>query len=194
MATGSFGNGQWIVPELNKPSALPAMSCPPLGHHLITLSLLGILPTFEHQSVFCVSKCPSPGTIAVMKHHVQIGVGRFYLAYTSTSVFITGESWDRNSRQAGTLKAGANAEAMEAAAHWLASHSELCVLSCRSQDNQPRGWLHPQWAGSLPLPHQPLIKNVPYRLDGQQLDLKDAFFSPRRLPAFLMTPFCFKLT
>lgn len=116
----------------NSGSALPAMSCPPLGHHLITLSLLGILPTFEHQSVFCVSKCPSPGTIAVMKHHVRIGVGRVYLAYTSTSVFITGESWDRNSRQAGTLKAGADAEAVEAAAHWLASHSTCFLVEART--------------------------------------------------------------
>ena len=55
---------------------------------------------------------------------------------------------DRNSN-----RSGADAEAVEGAAYWLAPHGLLSLLSCRTQDHQPRGWHHPQWAGLSHINH-----------------------------------------
>ena len=56
------------------------------------------------------------------------------LAYTSLLLFMTKGSQYRNSNRAGTnLEAGADAEAMEGAAYWLAQPA-----SYRTQDHQPR--------------------------------------------------------
>jgi hypothetical protein len=46
--------------------------------------------------------------------------------------------------------AGADAEAMEGAAYWIASSGLFSLLSYRTQDHQPR---EPQWAGPFPLGH-----------------------------------------
>ena len=45
-------------------------------------------------------------TVAVMKHHEQkqLGKGRVYLAYASTSLFIIGGSQDRYSSRVGTRR------------------------------------------------------------------------------------------
>ena len=45
----------------------------------------------------------------------QVEDGKGYLAYMSTMLFITEASQDRN------MEAGDDAEAMEGAAHWIAS-------------------------------------------------------------------------
>ena len=65
----------------------------------------------------------------------QVGEERVYSAYTSTLLFIT--------KEVGTgthtgQEAGADAEAMEGAAYWLASPGLLSLLSYRTQDPQPR--------------------------------------------------------
>ena len=53
--------------------------------------------------------------------------------------------------QARNLEAGADAEAMEGAAYWLASPASLSLLSYRTQDYQPRdGTTH---KGTSPLDH-----------------------------------------
>ena len=59
------------------------------------------------------------------------------------------------------LEAGADTEAMEGAAYWLVPHGLLSLLSYRTQDHSP-GMTPPtmNWA----LPHQSLIKKMPYRL------------------------------
>jgi hypothetical protein len=41
-------------------------------------------------------------------------------------------------KQGRALEPGADAEAMEAAAYWLASYGLLSLLSYRTQDHQPR--------------------------------------------------------
>jgi hypothetical protein len=66
---------------------------------------------------------------------------------------------NRNSNQGRNLEAGADAEAMEGAAYWLAPPGLLCLLSYRIQDHQPRdGPTH----NGLDSPHQSLIKKIHY--------------------------------
>jgi len=68
---------------------------------------------------------------------------RVYLAHTLFTV-ITGGSQDRKSSRAGTRRQGADAEAVEGAAYWLAPHGLLSLLSCRTQDHKLRnGWAFP---------------------------------------------------
>jgi hypothetical protein len=68
----------------------------------------------------------------------QVGEGRVYSAYTSTSLFITKGSQDRNSSRAGTWSQ--ELEVMEGAAYWLAQPGPSV-----------QGWHHPQWAGPFPI-------------------------------------------
>ena len=59
--------------------------------------------------------------------------------------------------QGRNLEAGADAEAMEGAAYWLAPHGLLSLLSYRTQVNQPRdGSTH----SGLGLPLS-IIKDIP---------------------------------
>jgi hypothetical protein len=67
-----------------------------------------------------------------------VGEERVCSAYTSILLFITKGSQDWNSEEARNLETGADAEAMEDAAYWLASPSLLSLLSYRSRDYQPR--------------------------------------------------------
>ena len=60
--------------------------------------------------------------------------------------------------QGRNLEVGADAEAMEGAAYWLAPHGLFSLLSYRTQDHQPRGGTTHQ--GLCSLPHQSLIKKM----------------------------------
>jgi len=83
--------------------------------------------------------------------------GLFGLHFHSTA-----HRWRRSGQElTQELEAGADAEAMEGAAHWLASPGLLSLLSYRTRDHQPRGWHHPQWAGLSP--SQSLIKEMLYQ-------------------------------
>ena len=89
---------------------------------------------------------------------------RLYWAYVSTSLLVTEGSRGRN------LEAGADAEAVE----------EYCLLPCspwptflKSPGPPGQEKLHPMgWA----LPHQSLIKKMPYR-GCLQLNLREAFLN-----------------
>ena len=90
------------------------------------------------------------------------------MTYTSTLLFITGGSQDRNTNRV-VLEAGADAEAMEEYCLWLASPDLLSLLSYRTQDHQPRdGTTHHGW----------LITNC----NALQLDLMESFPQLRLLP------------
>ena len=65
-------------------------------------------------------------------NEMQVEKERAYLAYTSTSLFITQGRQDKNSKQGRTLEAGADAEAMEGGVYWLASHCLLSLLSYKT--------------------------------------------------------------
>lgn len=68
-----------------------------------------------------------------MKHHDE-------LAYISTSLFITGGTQDRKSKQRRILEAGrADSGAWRGAAYCIASQSLLSLLSSRSQNYQSKG-------------------------------------------------------
>jgi hypothetical protein len=75
-------------------------------------------------------------TLSVMKLHdqKQAGEERVYLAYISTSLFIIKGSQDRNSNRAGTWRQELMPRLKRGAAHWLALHSLLSLLSYRTQD------------------------------------------------------------
>ena len=72
----------------------------------------------------------------------QVGEEMVYSAYTSRSGSISG-SQGRSSNRAGTFEAGADAEAMEGAANWLASQASL--LSDRTPSP---GVAYSQWTGT----------------------------------------------
>lgn len=76
------------------------------------------------------------------KHHVQkqLQEQTAYVAYISILQLITGGSWGENSSEAGTWS--------RSAAHWLARHGLLSLLSYSSQDHQPRS------IPSSPINHQ----------------------------------------
>ena len=68
----------------------------------------------------------------------QVGEERVYSAYTSTLLFITKGSQDRNSHRAGTWRQELMQRPWRGAAYWLASPGLLNLLSYRTQDHQPR--------------------------------------------------------
>ena len=55
--------------------------------------------------------------------------------------------------QGRNLEAGAEAEAMEGAAYWLAPQGLLSLLCHRTQDHQPRDGPYQQWAGLSSIYH-----------------------------------------
>ena len=63
---------------------------------------------------------------------------RVYSAYTSTLLFITKGSQDRNSSRAGTWRQKLIQRPWRGAAYWIASPGLLSLLSYRTQDYQPR--------------------------------------------------------
>jgi hypothetical protein len=98
-----------------------------------------------------------------MKHynHKQLGEERVYLGPASPSQVITGGSQDRNSGRAGTWRQELMQRPWRGSACWLASHGLLSLFSYTAQDQKPRSSpIH----NRLNLPHQPLIKKMPYRL------------------------------
>jgi hypothetical protein len=68
----------------------------------------------------------------------QVGEERVYSAYTSTLLFITKESQDRNSHRAGAWRQKLMQRPWRDAAYWLAPCGLLSLLSYRTQDYQPR--------------------------------------------------------
>jgi hypothetical protein len=68
----------------------------------------------------------------------QVGEERVYSAYTSTLLFITKGSQDRNSHRAGTWRQELMQRPWRGAAYWLASPGLLHLISYRIQDYQPR--------------------------------------------------------
>ena len=67
----------------------------------------------------------------------QPGEERVYLPLRFTSLF--NHLSNSELKQSRNLEAGADAEAMEGAAYWLAPHSLLSIPSYRTQDHQARG-------------------------------------------------------
>ena len=68
----------------------------------------------------------------------QVGEERVYSAYTSTLLFITKGSQDRNSHRAGTWRQELMQRPWRSAAYWLASPGFLHLISYRTQDYQSR--------------------------------------------------------
>jgi hypothetical protein len=58
----------------------------------------------------------------------QVGEERVYLAYTSTLLFITKGSQDRNSHRAGTWRQELMQRSWRGTAYWIASSSLLSLL------------------------------------------------------------------
>jgi len=84
----------------------------------------------------------------------QIGEERVYSAYTSTLLFITKGSQDRNSHRAGTWRQELIQRPWKVAAYWLASPGLLSLLSYRTQDYQPRDGTTHNMLGPPTLDHQ----------------------------------------
>ena len=97
-----------------------------------------------------------------MKHHAREASwgGKVYSAYTSTLLFITKESQDRNSHRVGTWKQDLMQRPWMGAAYWLASPGFLSLISYRTQDYQPRNDIT-HWAG--PSLYWSLTEKMPYR-------------------------------
>jgi hypothetical protein len=88
----------------------------------------------------------------------QVGEERVYSAYTSTLLFITKGSQDRNSHRAGTWRQELMQSPWKGAAYWLASPGLLSLLFYRTQDYQPRdGTTH-----NGPSNPWSLIEKMPY--------------------------------
>jgi hypothetical protein len=68
----------------------------------------------------------------------QAGEKRVYLAYTSTLLFIIKGSQDKSSNRTGTWRQELMQRQWRGTAYWLAPCGLLCMLSCRTQDHQPR--------------------------------------------------------
>ena len=89
-------------------------------------------------------------TLAVMRCHDQInsaGKGSFCLSFYITVLHQRKSGQELT--QGRDLEAGADAEAIEGTAYWLASPGLLSLLSYRPQDPPAQGWPHPQYAGSI---------------------------------------------
>jgi hypothetical protein len=88
----------------------------------------------------------------------QVGEERVYSAYTSTLLFISKGSPDRNSHRAGTWRQELMQRPWRDAAYWLASPGLLSLLSDRTQDYQPGdGTTHNGFSHPLSL-----IEKMPY--------------------------------
>lgn len=80
----------------------------------------------------------------------QVEAERVYLAYTSASLSITEENQDRNSIQAGTWRKELMQRPWKNAPHKHVHHALFILLSCSTQDHQPRvtpptrNWALPQ--------------------------------------------------
>jgi hypothetical protein len=68
----------------------------------------------------------------------QVGEERVYSAYTSTALFITKGSQERNSTRAGIWRQELMQRPWRDAGDWLAAPGLLSFLSYRAQDYQPR--------------------------------------------------------
>ena len=74
-------------------------------------------------------------SIAAMKQHNQSNLERKGFIWVCISIWKSGQEL----KQGWNLEAGADAEAMEGAAYWLAPHGLLNLLSCRTQDHNGLG-------------------------------------------------------
>jgi hypothetical protein len=77
-------------------------------------------------------------TISVMKHHAQKQLGEERVYFTHHSYNSPTKAVRVETHKGRNLEAGADAEATEGAASWLASHGLLSLLSYRTQGYQPR--------------------------------------------------------
>jgi hypothetical protein len=68
----------------------------------------------------------------------QVGKERVYSADTSTLLFITKGSQDRNSHQKLKVRQELMPRSWRGAAYWLIPHGFLSPLSYKTQDHQPR--------------------------------------------------------
>jgi hypothetical protein len=113
----------------------------------------------------------------------QVEEARVYSAYTSTLLFITKGSQDRNSYRTGTWRQELMQRPWRDVTYWLASPGLLSLLSYRTQDYQPRdGTTHHEPSS---LDHKPRKCLTAGSHGG---------ISSREAPSSVITPACVKLT
>jgi patatin-like phospholipase/acyl hydrolase len=95
----------------------------------------------------------SQGFYSFTKHHDKEAVEeeRVYSAYTSTFLFITKGSQDRNYHKVGTWRQEWMQKPWRNAAYWFASPGLLSLLSYRTQDYQLRDGTAHNGLGPPPL-------------------------------------------
>ena len=69
---------------------------------------------------------------------IQLGEERICLVYLPILLFIMEGSQDKNSNRSETWRQELMQKPWRCAAYWLVSHGLLSLLSCRTQDHQPR--------------------------------------------------------
>lgn len=67
----------------------------------------------------------------------EVGKKKVYLAYTSSSEFITGGSQDRHSSRVRIWRQELIQRPWRDVSYWLGSHGLLSLLSYRTQDTSP---------------------------------------------------------
>ena len=95
---------------------------------------------------------------------------RVYSAYTSTALFITEGSQNRNSSRAGNWRQELIQQPWKGAAYWLAPHGLLSLLLIKLRTTSP-GMALPTMDWAL---NQSLIKKMPYK-DCVQPNLMEVF-------------------
>jgi hypothetical protein len=105
--------------------------------------------TRDNQNIKCIEQRKN---LALKKHdQKQLKEESICLAYTSTSLFFTEASQDRNSNRAGNWRQELMQRPKRGIAYWLAPHGLLSLFSYGTQDYQPRGSLTHNRLGPFPI-------------------------------------------
>ena len=125
---------QLLLSGVGLPSA--SVSTLPLLWTLLCLYLVNPVPDLAFSLPQCLSQGFYSCTNIMTKR--QVGEERVYSAYTSTLLFITKGSQDRNSHRAGTWRQELMQRPWRDVTYWIASPGLLSLLSYRTQDYQLR--------------------------------------------------------